>query len=196
MLLTSARLRLSRLGTVPLRCAHALGPKPVDPTAMYEDWVDAQRTSQGMPPLRRSDAQSYPKVPEYKAPDEIAGKAATEAALAVRPTFPDYPWKIDLSIPHVRDVNTGQMVPKYDPSLVKETSNRIMDELRADCRKRALHDPWAQHYAYAYHPFFSFRNQIRYMFPGLKNAVLLFIVYCVGEAIYDLTAGAKKGRGH
>lgn len=123
-----------------------------------------------------------------------AYNAVTDYAIeASRPNFVTSPLFGDITptIPHEKDPVTGRLRPIYPAHLVEKASESILNEIqRLYDSKPPLHNPWAERDAFAYHPFFSFRNQIRYAFPGLKYATIAFIIYCIGEAIYNMVNGA------
>jgi NADH-ubiquinone oxidoreductase B12 subunit family len=130
-------------------------------------------------------ATSMLEVP--KTASELAAEQVIREAASIRPTFPSTPWDISISIPQIYDTNTQTYRPKYDQAIIKEQTKKLLKELDTFIHANPpLKDPWAEREAYWSHPYYSFRNKLRFIVPGFTWGVYAFLTYCFLERGYNL----------
>lgn len=170
--------------------------EPIDPLEIYKQFMTPEKRAaieaEELERKRASEKAEYEKKrleQESMISTLEASRLATEYAVnSSRPTFVTSPLFGDITptIPHITDPLTGIQRPMYPSKLIKEASKGILQEIQSLYDSNPpLHNPWFQRDAFAYHPFFSFRNQLRYAFPGLGYAVIAFIIYLLCEWVYD-----------
>lgn len=170
--------------------------EPINPLEIYKQFMTPEkRAAIEIEELERKNASEKLEYKKKRLEQENmistleASRLATEYAVSSsRPTFVTSPLFGDITptIPHITDPLTGIQHPMYSSKLIKEASKGILQEIQSLYNSNPpLHNPWSQRDAFAHHSFFSFRNQLRYAFPGLGYAVIAFIIYLVCEWVYD-----------